>query len=81
MSFTRVHHVGLVSDDLDQARHVLCDGFGLTVDEHRTPWPEGRRRDSDGATIIEVPIGEMYYEVAKPNDNQSEAARFLAAAR
>jgi methylmalonyl-CoA/ethylmalonyl-CoA epimerase len=79
MSFTRVHHVGLVSSDLDQARHVLCDGFGLAIDEHRTPWPAGRRRDSDGATLIEVPIGEMYYEVAKPSDEQSEAARFLAA--
>ena len=78
MSFTRVHHVGLVVDDLERARHVLCDGFGLAIDEHRTPWPDGRRRDADGATVIEVPIGEMYYEVARPEGDQSEAARFLA---
>jgi catechol 2,3-dioxygenase-like lactoylglutathione lyase family enzyme len=79
MSFTRVHHVGLVTGDLGHARHVLCDGFGLAIDEHRTPWPAGRRREADGATVIEVPIGEMYYEVAKPNGGEGDAARFLAA--
>ncbi len=81
MSFTRVHHVGLVTGDLEQARHVLCDGFGLSIDQHRTPWPPGRRRAADGATLIEVPIGEMYYEVAQPRagDGEGEASRFLAA--
>lgn len=78
MTVTRVHHVGLVTDDLARAREVLCDGFGLAIDEHRTPWPEGRRRASDGATVLEVPIGEQYYEIAVPNDSQSEAARFLS---
>jgi catechol 2,3-dioxygenase-like lactoylglutathione lyase family enzyme len=78
MSFTRIHHVGLVTDDLERARQVLCDGFGLAIDEHRSPWPEGRRRAGDGATVLEVPIGEMYYEVVKPNDDQSDAVRFLA---
>jgi catechol 2,3-dioxygenase-like lactoylglutathione lyase family enzyme len=79
MALTRVHHVGLVTGDLQRARLVLCEGFGLAIDQHRTPWPEGRRRASDGATVLEVPIGEMYYEVAKPSDEQSAAARFLAA--
>lgn len=79
MSFTRVHHVGLVTADLAQARHVLCDGFGLAIDEHRTPWPAGRRRRADGATLVEIPIGEMYYEVARPEDDHGDAARFLAA--
>jgi catechol 2,3-dioxygenase-like lactoylglutathione lyase family enzyme len=76
MAFTRVHHVELVTGDLERARHVLCDGFGLSIDQHRTPWPAGRRRD--GTTVVEVPIGEMYYEVARPDDEQSDAARFLA---
>ena len=52
MTVTRVHHIGLVTDDLQRARHVLCDGFGLAVDTHRTPWPDGRRRASDGATVL-----------------------------
>jgi methylmalonyl-CoA/ethylmalonyl-CoA epimerase len=81
MSFTRVHHVGLVTNDLSHAHHVLCDGFGLAVDQHRTPWPGGTRRADDGATVIQVPIGELYYEVAQPaaGDEQSAAATFLAA--
>ena len=37
MTFTRVHHVGMITADLEAARHVFCDGFGLAVDEHRTP--------------------------------------------
>ena len=69
---------GIVTGDLEDARHALCDGLGLSIDEHRTPWPEGRPGDYDGVTTIEVPIGEMYYEVSKPNDTESGAARFLA---
>ena len=78
MAITRIHHVGLVNGDLDHARHVLVEGFGLSVDEHRTPLPEGRP-GYDGTTILEFPIGEMHYEVAKPNDSDSEAAQYLAA--
>lgn len=77
MAIIKVHHVGLVVGDLEHARHVLVDGFGLSVDEHRTPLPDGRP-GYDGTTILEFPIGEMCYEVAKPNDPASEPARFLA---
>ena len=77
MAFTRVHHVGLVNGDLEHARHILVEGFGLSVDEHRTPLPQGRP-GYDGTTILEFPIGEMYYEVAKPNDSDSEPAQYLA---
>lgn len=77
MSFTRIHHVGLVTGDLEHAKQVLCEGFGLSLDEHRTPWPQGRP-GYDGTTVLEFPIGEMYYEVAKPNDTESGAAQFMA---
>ncbi|MSQ15637.1 MAG: hypothetical protein EXR50_07225 [Dehalococcoidia bacterium] len=77
MTITRVHHVGLVTGDLEHARHVLVDGFGLAVDEHHTPLPQGRP-GYDGTTILAFPIGEMYYEAAKPNDTQSEPAQYLA---
>jgi len=76
MAITRVHHVGLVNGDLDHARQVLVDGFGLAVDEHRTPLPGGTS-GYDGTSILEFPIGEMYYEVAKPNDTTSDAAQYL----
>jgi len=79
MAFTRVHHVSLVTADLEVARHVLCDGFGLSIDEHRTPWPQGRPGAFDEVTALEFPIGEMYYEVSRPNTDSGEAAQFLAA--
>src|SRR5712692_8533452 len=77
MAITKVHHVGLVNGDLEHARHVLVAGFGLAVDEHHTPLPQGRP-GYDGTTILEFPIGEMFYEVAKPNDSESEPAQYLA---
>ena len=77
MTITRVHHVGLVNGDLENARHVFVDGFGLSVDEHRTPLPQGAP-GHDGTTILEFPIGELYYEVAKPDDSDSEPAQYLA---
>lgn len=76
MSFTKIHHVGLVNGDLDHAKHVFVEGFGLSLDEHRTPLPG--KPGYDGTTILEFPIGEMYYEVAKPNDENSAAGQFLA---
>ena len=32
MAFTRFHHVGLAVTDLEEAKHVLVDGFGLAID-------------------------------------------------
>ncbi len=77
MAFTRIHHVGLVNGDLDNARHILEAGFGLSLDEHRTPWPGVQ--GYDGTTVLQFPIGEMYYEVAKPGDASSEPAQYLEA--
>ena len=77
MAITRVHHVGLVNGDLEHARRILVDGFGLSVDEHRTPLPQGKP-GYDGTTILEFPIGEMHYEVARPNDSDSQPAQYLA---
>ena len=75
MAFTKVHHVGLVNGDLDHARHILEEGFGLSLDEHRTPSPG--IPGYDGTTVLQFPIGEMYYEVAKPGDSASEPAQYL----
>ncbi len=77
MALTRIHHIGMVTGDLETAKHLFCDGFGLSVDEHRTPWPQGRSGQCDAITTIEFPIGEMYYEVSRPKDAESRAARFL----
>ena len=77
MAFTRIHHVGIVTPDLDNARKVLVDGFGLAVDEHRTPSPGGDP-GYENTSILEFPIGEMRYEVAKPNSEDSAPGQFLA---
>ena len=76
MAITRIHHVGLVTGDLENARHVLVEGFGLSLNEHRTPWPDGVT-GYDGTTILEFPIGEMYYEIAKPGSADSAPGQFL----
>ena len=81
MAFTKIDHVGLLVDDLEVGRHVFCEGWGLAVDEHRSPWPQGRPGTFDGVTSIEIPIGEMHIEVSKPNDSASRAAQFVAARR
>ena len=77
MALTRIHHVGMVTADMEAARHLFCDGFGLAVDEHRTPWPQGRSRRVEAGNIIEFPIGEMYYEVSAPTGTDSSAGQFL----
>ncbi|MBX7112040.1 MAG: VOC family protein [Dehalococcoidia bacterium] len=78
MAFTKVDHVAMLVDDLEVGRHVFCDGFGLAIDQHRSPWPEGRPGTYDGVTSIEIPMGEMFLEISRPNDTTSEAAQFVA---
>lgn len=81
MAFTRIHHVGILVGDLEVGRRVFGDGFGLAVDEPRTPWPEGRVGDFDEVRSIEIPIGEMHLEISTPTDQASPAGRFLAERR
>ena len=57
MAFTRIHHVGMVTSDLEMARNLFCNGFGLSVDEHRTPWPGDE--SSGPVTSVEFPIGKI----------------------
>ena len=78
MTFTRVHHVSLVTGDMEEARHVMCDGFGLSIDEHRTPWNQGPTGGAESATTVEFPIGEMFYAVSKPESDDSVLGQFLA---
>lgn len=81
MAFTKVDHVAMLIDDLETARHVFCDGWGLAIDELRSPWPQGRPGTFDGVTSIEIPIGELFLEISRPNDTTSDAARFVAERR
>ena len=78
MAFTKVHHIGILVDELETGRHVFCDGWGLAVNEHHSPWPEGRPGTIEGTTSIEIPIGEMYLEISKPDGDTGPAAEFVA---
>ena len=78
MTFTRIHHVGMIAPDLEDAAKVFCDGFGLAVDRSRSPLPGGRPGSFDNVTTIEIPVAEMYLELSKPNSDTGEAAGFLA---
>ena len=81
MAFTRVHHVGILVEALEVGRHVFCDGWGLAVNEHRSPWPTGRPGTIDGTTSIEIPIGEMHIEISAPTGDGGAAAEFVAERR
>ena len=78
MAFTKVHHIGILVDELEVGRHVFCDGWGLAVNEHHSPWPDGRPGTIDGTTSIEIPIGEMYLEISAPDGDTGPAAEFVA---
>lgn len=81
MAFTKVDHVGILVDDLEVGRHVFCDGMGLAVNEHRSPWPQGRPGTLAGTTSIEIPMGEVYMEISRPDDPASPAGQFVAERR
>ena len=78
MAFVKVDHVGMVVADLSEAQRVFGDVFGMAVDERRTPLPNGATGHFDNVTSIAMPIGEMFVEFSRPNDTNSDAAKFLA---
>ena len=54
--FIRLHHVGLLVNDLNETRKLYCDHFGLTA---------GREFDlvEEDVRILNIPIGESMIEV------------------
>ncbi|MDA0989105.1 MAG: VOC family protein [Chloroflexi bacterium] len=78
MAFTRIDHIGILVPDLETAKQVYVDGMGLSIDEHRSPWPQGRPGTFDGVTSVDVQIGEMYLEISKPNSPDTPAGQFVA---
>ncbi len=78
MGFTKINHVGILVADLEAGARVYTDGWGLDVDEHRSPLPQGRPGTFDNVTSIEIPIGEMYLEVSRPNDPSTPAGQSVA---
>ena len=82
--FTRLHHIGVVTADLEAARHLWCNVMGFRVDTLRTPTLKGGRLvESDGVRVLAIPLGTTAGEsggeivAVLPEDQSSSSARFL----
>ena len=75
--FTSLHHLGVVTTDLERAREFWCNTIGLRVDTLRSPIGKGRQDDTDNVSILDIPIGDGEIECIQPNDGTSGTARFL----
>ncbi|MGE0134764.1 MAG: VOC family protein [Dehalococcoidia bacterium] len=78
--FTRLHHIGVVTNDLEAARHVWCNVMGFRVDPFRSPINQGGRFvESDGVRVLNIPIGRDGGEIVAvlPQREGSGTARFL----
>lgn len=77
MAFTRIEHVALIVKSLEDAQKVYAKGLGLSVDQGRTPLPQGGKANYDDLTVLAFPIGEMFIAACKPNNPNSEMGRWL----
>ena len=67
-----LNHVGILTGDLEQVRHVLGDLLGLEV---HGPEPEPEL----GLEVLWVMAGEVRLEFVRPTDAGSRAAQAIAA--
>ena len=75
--FTRLHHLGLVVGDLEAAKSLWLDTYGFSVDEERSPLPDGRNVQLDNVNILDIPVGESELEINMANDPNSGTGKFL----
>ncbi len=75
--FTKLHHIGVVTTDLEAARHFWANIIGLRVDTLRSPIGVGRHDDSDNVNVLDIPIGNSGIECVNPADGTSGTAHFL----
>jgi methylmalonyl-CoA/ethylmalonyl-CoA epimerase len=79
--FVRLDHVGLVAYTIEEAKQILGDQLGLTVDEERSHWPDGSffAPEQTYNYFFTVAEGETQIEVLIPAaDATSGTARYLA---
>ncbi|MEC8945700.1 MAG: VOC family protein [Chloroflexota bacterium] len=78
--FTGMHHIGIVTDDLEKARHFWCNIIGLRVDTLRSPTLKGGKFiENENVRILNIPLGKNSGEIVavSPQDVSSGTARFL----
>ena len=71
MNITRINHVAIVVNDLDEAIHTYRDKLGLTVSK-RLVMPEQE------VEIAFLPAGESAIELISPITESSGVAKYLA---
>ena len=76
--FRQVHHMGILVNDLEWAKKVLVEAWGLKVNEDRTPGPEGALDATMNARMLEFPLGQGFVRVFKPQDEASPMGQYLA---
>ena len=78
--FTGMHHIGIVTDDLEKARHFWCNIIGLRVDTTRSQTLKGGKLiENDNVKILNIPLGKDSGEIVaiSPQDGSSGTANFL----
>jgi len=78
--FVHLDHVGLVAATIEEAKAILGDQLGLTIDEARSKWPDGSyfAPEQTYNYFFQVGDGETQVEVLIPApDATSGAARWL----
>ena len=68
---TRIHHIAIVVNDLDEALAFYRDALGLEMSERRAV-------DAEGVEIAFLPAGEGEIELLRPLSDEGGVARFLA---
>ena len=69
-TFSRVHHVAIIVQDIEAALAMYRDTLGLPLDLLLPI-------ESDGVTIAFLPVGETKIELVQPTDEATGVARFL----
>lgn len=76
---TRLDHVGVVANSLDEASKVLVTSLGFELDQARAPLPEGGYFAPERTKIffVKIGIGETRIEILLPDDTRSGIGRWL----
>lgn len=76
--FTKMHHLGVVTNDLERSRHFWTNAIGLRVDTIRSSIRKGGRYiEGDNVNVLDIPIGNSEITCVHPNDGTSGTAKFL----
>ena len=76
--FTKMHHLGLVTSDLERSRQFWTNTIGLRVDTIQSSIRKGGRFIKDeNVNVLDIPIGNSEITCVHPNDGKSGTAKFM----